>query len=265
MQLRSYRPDDCEPIAALFYETVHTVNAKDYTKLQLDGWATGTVDLNAWNRSFLEHVTVVAEENGRIVGFGDIDLRGYLDRLYVHKDYQRKGIAAAICDVLETAVSAETITTHASITAKQFFSSRGYRVVKEQQVVRNGVALMNFEMQKQMERNDAFWAVLDALIADNEIVIDRPKGSAHPRFEHLIYPVDYGYLKNTSSMDAGGIDVWMGTDGARQLDALICTVDCMKRDSEIKLLIGCTEQEKQLIYELHNSSRYMKGILIRRQ
>ena len=66
-------------------------------------------------------------------------------------------------------------------------------------------------------------------------------------------------------MDAGGIDVWMGTDGARQLDALICTVDCMKRDSEIKLLISCTEQEKQLIYELHNSSRYMKGILIRRQ
>ena len=57
----------------------------------------------------------------------------------------------------------------------------------------------------------------------------------------------------------------MGTDGARQLDALICTVDCMKRDSEIKLLISCTEQEKQLIYELHNSSRYMKGILIRRQ
>lgn len=116
-----------------------------------------------------------------------------------------------------------------------------------------------------MERNDAFWGALDALVSSSEIVIDRPKGSAHPRFSNLIYPVDYGYLKNTSSMDGDGIDVWLGTDAAKQLDALICTVDSMKRDSEIKLLIGCTEQEKQLVYELHNNSGYMKGIMVRRQ
>ncbi|MGM9557947.1 MAG: inorganic pyrophosphatase [Oscillospiraceae bacterium] len=116
-----------------------------------------------------------------------------------------------------------------------------------------------------MERNDAFWGALDALVSSSGIVIDRPKGSAHPRFSNLIYPVDYGYLKNTSSMDGDGIDVWLGTDAAKQLDALICTVDSMKRDSEIKLLIGCTEQEKQLVYELHNNSGYMKGIMVRRQ
>lgn len=148
MKLRRYQPGDCEQIAALFCETVHMVNAKDYSKLQLDAWATGTVDLAAWNALFLAHVTVVAEEDGCIVGFGDIDASGYLDRLYVHKDHQRQGVARAICDALEASVSAQTITTHASITARPFFERRGYRVVKEQQVVRNGVRLTNFIMVK---------------------------------------------------------------------------------------------------------------------
>ncbi len=108
-----------------------------------------------------------------------------------------------------------------------------------------------------------FWQALDTLIAESEIVIDRPKGTAHPRFPNFIYQVDYGYLKNTASMDGGGIDVWVGS-GEKKLGAVICIVDLMKRDSEIKLLIGCTEEETRLVYETHNESAYMKGILIRR-
>lgn len=84
--LRPYRTEDCAALAALFYETVHAVNARDYTPQQLDAWATGEVDLDAWDRSFREHDTVIAEQNGSIVGFGDMDASGYLDRLYVHKD-----------------------------------------------------------------------------------------------------------------------------------------------------------------------------------
>lgn len=64
-------------------------------------------------------------------------------------------------------------------------------------------------------------------------------------------------------MDGAGIDVWVGTNG-NSIDAVMCIVDLMKRDSEITLLIGCTEEEKVLIYEAHNESQYMKGILIRR-
>ena len=108
-----------------------------------------------------------------------------------------------------------------------------------------------------------FWTAADKLIAESEIVIDRPKGSAHPRYPDLIYPVDYGYLANTFSPDGEGIDVWRGTAGER-VDAIVCTVDLLKRDSEIKLLIGCTEEEKELILRLHNDSEYMKGILIKR-
>ena len=108
-----------------------------------------------------------------------------------------------------------------------------------------------------------FWSALDTLVRQSEIVIDRPRGSAHPRYPDFIYPVDYGYLKSTASMDGGGIDVWLGTaDGG--VNAVICTVDLLKKDSEIKILIGCTREETAAIYEKHNDSEYMKGILIPR-
>ena len=152
MVLRRYRTSDCGSMAGLFYETVHSVNAADYTKEQLDAWATGNVDLTAWDKSFLEHFTIVAEETGddgkRIVGFGDIDSTGYLDRLYVRKDRQRRGIASAICGELENVADAAKITTHASITARPFFLKRGYRVVREQQVERGGILLTNYVMEK---------------------------------------------------------------------------------------------------------------------
>ena len=110
---------------------------------------------------------------------------------------------------------------------------------------------------------EAFWKALDELVNHSEIMIDRPKGTAHPRYPDFIYKVDYGYLKDTSSMDGGGIDVWVGS-GGKKIDAILCIVDLVKKDSEIKILIGCTEEEKTIVYETHNETAFMKGILIRR-
>ncbi len=150
MMIREYQSTDCKEIAELFYNTVHTVNAKDYTKEQLDVWATGQVNLKKWNRSLQEHFSIVAVDAGIIIGFGDIDKTGYLDRLYVHSKYQGKGVAAAICNQLESAVRGK-IVTHASITARPFFEKRGYKAVKEQQIERQGVFLTNFVMVKEPE------------------------------------------------------------------------------------------------------------------
>lgn len=115
-----------------------------------------------------------------------------------------------------------------------------------------------------MNINEDFWIAIDKLVSNSKIIIDRPKGTAHPDFPNFIYKVDYGYMDNTSSMDNGGIDVWVGTDNCRQVDAVMCIVDLMKRDSEIKILIGCTEEEKNIIYQTHNETEFMKGILIPR-
>lgn len=153
MLIRKYKKTDCGQLTELFYQTVHTVNAKDYTTEQLNAWATGDVDLKEWDNSLSEHESFVCVKEERIIGFGDIDKTGYLDRLYVHKDYQRQGVASAICDELERAVSTRKITTHASITAKPFFEKRGYGVVREQQVIRNGIFLTNYVMEKTVKRN----------------------------------------------------------------------------------------------------------------
>ena len=148
MQLRQYMTSDCAQLAKLFFQTVHGVNAKDYTKEQLDVWATGNVDLNEWDKSFKEHHAIIATDNGEIVGFGDIDSSGYLDRLFVHKNHQHEGIATAICDELESFITGKKIITHASITARSFFEKRGYRTVRKQTVVRKGISLTNFIMEK---------------------------------------------------------------------------------------------------------------------
>lgn len=146
--IRPYESADCEKMAALFYDTVHKVNARDYSPAQLDAWATGQVDLAQWDRSFREHYSLVALWEGELVGFGDMANTGYLDRLYVRADCQGQGIASALCDRLEAAVSGP-IETHASLTARPFFEGRGYRVLREQQVERRGVWMTNFVMVKE--------------------------------------------------------------------------------------------------------------------
>lgn len=151
MIIRKYVSTDCKQVADLFYETVHSVNAKDYTIEQLDAWADGSLDLEKWDKSFIENYTLVAVEDNCIVGFGDIDRTGYLDMLFVHKDFQGQGIASAICDRLEASITTDKIATHASITAKPFFEKRGYKSGKEQQVIRKGIHLTNYVMEKQQQ------------------------------------------------------------------------------------------------------------------
>lgn len=155
MELREYKSNDCDMLAQLFYNTVHKVNSKHYSKEQLDVWATGNVDISPWDISFSEHNTIIAEKDGEIVGFGDMDDNGYLDRLYIHNDHQRQGIATVIVNRLEQQAILHGIshfTTHASITAIPFFENRGYHAIRENKVVRSGIVLTNFVMEKDLVR-----------------------------------------------------------------------------------------------------------------
>lgn len=153
MLIRQYKPDDCSALAKLFYETVHTVNAADYTKEQLNVWATADIDLDKWNISLLKNTTLIAEINSEIVGFADMSNKGYLDRLYIHKDYQGKGIATELLTHLEEALNKENVysfETYASITAKPFFEKLGYKVEAENMVERKGIFLKNYRMIKKI-------------------------------------------------------------------------------------------------------------------
>ena len=151
--LRPYRNDDCEAVVRLFYETIHSVNAKDYTQEQLSAWAPAEQDLARWDNSLAAHDTIVAELEGELVGFADMDGSGYFDRLYVHRNHQGKGIASLLAGELERQVLERGVTrfiTDASITARPFFEHRGYRIVREQSVERNGVTMTNYRMEKNL-------------------------------------------------------------------------------------------------------------------
>ena len=113
-----------------------------------------------------------------------------------------------------------------------------------------------------------FWMALDQLVAESEIVIDRPAQTAHPADEAVIYPLDYGYLRGTTSSDGGGIDLFMGAGAAQEtlttITAIICTVDPGKRDSELKLLLGCSEAEIAIIHQFFSDALPLPHMVIRR-
>lgn len=157
MILRKYKSDDCLNLLKLFYDTVRTVNKKDYNNKQLSVWAPDNYieeKYDIWQKSLSENFTIIAEINGEIAGFGDIEKTGYLNRLFIHKDYQHMGIASAIVKELEEYAEKCicTIITEASITAKPFFKKLGYTLIKEQQVERKGIFLTNYVMKKNILR-----------------------------------------------------------------------------------------------------------------
>jgi len=112
-----------------------------------------------------------------------------------------------------------------------------------------------------MNIDQEFWEYLNQLVVSSRIVVDRPKGCIHPSFDDLVYPLDYGYLEGTTTIDGGGMDVWVGSKPYVYLNEFVCTVDLYKKDVEIKLLIGCSRDEIIEILEFHNQQS-MRALLI---
>lgn len=116
-----------------------------------------------------------------------------------------------------------------------------------------------------MSNDKLFWQRLDALLERSRIVIDRPRGSHHPRFPEIVYTLDYGYLDGTSSNDGEGVDVWLGSESERGLDAVICTVDLDRGDAEMKLMVSCSEEEKAYIERFYNEWPDMAAKILLRE
>lgn len=150
LQLRAFRQEDTDAILRLFTDTVRTICRKDYTPAQTNAWANAANDRERWKRTLSEHKTLVATLGARLVGFADLD-GNYLDRLYVHRDFQGRGIGTALLRELETFAKRQQIQaleTHSSRTAKPFFMHHGFALVQAQNVARGGETLENFVMRK---------------------------------------------------------------------------------------------------------------------
>lgn len=93
---------------------------------------------------------------------------------------------------------------------------------------------------------------LDTFVSTKEIVIDRPKGSVHPRYADYVYPLDYGYFKGTVSGDGKEIDVWLGSEDKKHATAIVITLDANKGDIEPKLLLGGSKSEIDEVLKCHS-------------
>lgn len=206
---------------------------------------------------------VVLRESGNVIGscgiYPDVDNNNGEVGWILHRDYWRHGYGSEVGGAL-IKYGFETLSLR-RIIAEGSAENDGSRRVMERNGMRQealyrkafrirsedrwvdaiGYAILAedyFKKEKTVAKTEyGFWAAIDKLVSESEITIDRPKGTKHPRFD-FTYPLDYGYLENTSSMDGCGIDVWQGSLDADLCDAVICTVDLLKKDSEIKLLLG---------------------------
>lgn len=169
MKIRLFHPQDAEQIAQLFYETVREVNIRDYSSNQVKAWAPDNMHFRNWAKVCLERFTYVADENGLIVGFGELETDGHIDCFYCHKNYQRCGVGSQIYRAIETkaiALKLNRLLTEASITAKPFFQRMGFSVVREQQVARRGEIFTNYVMEKFLNYS--------ALCQAQQALSDRP-------------------------------------------------------------------------------------------
>ncbi len=111
--------------------------------------------------------------------------------------------------------------------------------------------------------DQAFWLKLDRLVAGRRLVIDRPRGSPHPRYPAALYPLDYGYLAETRAGDGQGVDVWLGSLPDRRVTAVAACVDLAKGDVEMKILVACTPDEAGLIVRFHSGGQ-QSALLVER-
>ncbi|PAB57376.1 GNAT family N-acetyltransferase [Anaeromicrobium sediminis] len=153
MKIRRFEKSDLDGVLQLFYDTVHHVNSKDYNKEQLDAWAPEKPNRLRWLNSLEKNITYVVVEDEKIIGFGDLDDESYIDKLFIHKDYQSRGIASILLNRLEEEairLGYVELYTEASITAHPFFEKKGYICITEQNKHHNGQIFINYIMKKEL-------------------------------------------------------------------------------------------------------------------
>lgn len=154
IKVRLFEPQDADPVARLFHETVREVNICDYSSAQVKAWAPDDIYFRNWVEVCSSRFTYVADDEGVIVGFGELEANGHIDCFYCHKDYQRRGVGNQIYRAIEAKaleLPVNRLFVEVSITAKPFFQRMGFAVIEQQTVTHRGELFINYLMEKVLD------------------------------------------------------------------------------------------------------------------
>jgi putative acetyltransferase len=153
MLIREFMITDTQQIMQLFYDTVHRINIRDYSQAQVDAWAPEYMDGQKWIERMQDRMTYVAEENGKIIGFAELERNGHIGCFYCHADHQNMGVGTALFKRIQLTAENrdhQKLLVEVSITAKSFFEQMGFTAIAPQEVERRGVKLINYVMEKRL-------------------------------------------------------------------------------------------------------------------
>jgi putative acetyltransferase len=151
MEIMEYTSDKAMEVIELYQGSVHEVGKQYYDAVQLEAWSPTPPDYNAWINYLNLFKPYLLISNEKVLGFLGFESNGHVDRLYVHKDHQRQGIATKLYHHVEQVALSEGIEklfTEASWLAKPFFEKMGFETLKKNDVCRDGILLNNFSMEK---------------------------------------------------------------------------------------------------------------------
>lgn len=153
IKIRQFQSGDEFQLWQLKVNTIKKINTYDYSQEQIEAWAPDSYNSERWTARAQSMNPFVAEIDGTIVGFADLQDNGYIDHFFCHREYQGQGIGKALMQRLIASAREKSISriySHVSITVKPFFAIFGFSVIKQQTMDIGNQALTNYVMEKQI-------------------------------------------------------------------------------------------------------------------
>lgn len=155
MKFRTAVFSDLEEMKQLYADTIQCVCNSDYNEEEREEWSSSVNQTDRWNEMIKKQYVLIAEINSQIAGFAALKDENYIDFFYVHKDFQRMGIAQELLNKIQDRASGsgtEVLTSDISITAKPFFEKNGFAAEARQENIRGNLVLVNYKMKKNLVR-----------------------------------------------------------------------------------------------------------------
>ncbi len=144
---------DLPEIRQLFKDSILNVAIRDYSDQEVAEWSKTSDNEERWLSLIENQRVLLALNNETIVGFISLKDHEYLDFLYVHYEFQRKGVAQFLYNRLEQlaiGLGAQELISDVSKTANPFFTKNGFNKIRENRNQRGSEVLINYRMRKKL-------------------------------------------------------------------------------------------------------------------